>query len=149
MKRRPKEYNAEYHPDFLLEWKKYEKAYGTNAAEKFTAWLDKNGLDVEFPLQPQIEARLHIPSSQIQSQVKYTPQVTPQRIIQGQIFGNPLFVGRIADQRSVEQDDFSGYGGYKIIDQLDGKKYFEEVAQGWMNIELGPRPQIVGKKNKR
>ncbi len=149
MVKRYKERECVFHPDFLLEWQKYEKAYGPKAAEKFTAWIDKNGLDVEFPLQPQIEARLHIPSAQTRPQAQYEPNISPQKIIQGQVFGNPLFIGRIPDQRSVEKDDFSGYSGYKIIDQLDGRKYFEEVAQGWMNIELGPRPQITGKKNKR
>ncbi len=147
MKKKAKEYNATYHPDFLAEWQKYEKAYGSEATEKFMTWIESNGLDVEFPLQPQMEARLRIPANMVQGKQASTP-VIPQKPVQGQVFGNPLFVGRIADQSSVEKNDFEGFSDYKVISKLDGKKYFENVAEGWANIELGPRPQIVGKKKR-
>ncbi len=150
MKRNKSERDSVYHPDFIAEWGKYEKAYGQDAAEKFTAWIESNGLDVEFPLQPQIEARLGIktPPNIVQSKQTSAP-VIPQTQMQGQVFGNPLFVGRIADQSSVEANDFAGFQDYKVISRLGGKEYFENVAQGWANIELGPRPQFTGKKNKR
>lgn len=141
------EYAAAYHPDFLIEWKKYEAAYGKDASEKFLAWVENKGLDVEFPLQAQIEARMHGNSAPPQRQT--SNPVMPQKQIQGQILGHPVFVGRIADQNSVEKDDFVGYSDYKVIGRLGGKEYFENVAEGWMNVELGPRPQMVGKKHKR
>ncbi len=150
MKKNKSERECSYHPDFIVEWGKYEKAYGKDAAEKFTAWIESNNLDVEFPLQIQIEARLrgNRNPNTVQGRQAST-LVIPQRQIQGQIFGNPLFVGRIADQSSVEKNDFEGFSDYKVISRLGGKEYFENVAQGWANIELGPRPQMVGKKNKR
>lgn len=144
MKKKTKEYNATYHPDFLVEWQKYEKAYGSKAAEKFTAWIEKNGLDVEFPLDPQIPHFVH----------KQPMMPRQEKQTQENVVNTTSNISSIATENDLGRL-FDGYGqdekfkSKEIVSVIDNKKYFEFVADVWRNTKLGPIPQIVGKKNKR
>ena len=137
MKKNKSERDSVYHPDFIVEWSKYEKTYGKDAVERFTAWVESNGLDVEFPLQPQIEARLGIRNQNTVQGRQESVQVVPQKQTQSQVFGHPLFIADILTQKAYDVNDLFGY---KVVGPvLDNKAYFEAVAERWSQATLDDR----------